>query len=392
MTVTAGTPPGPAGRRPRRQHALPERGAGGPDRGRGAEAASEVGVRLPRRHIRLVAADGGRRPAVRRQPERHGLRARREERLHRLDVHREERRAHRAGVRRAQRRSGLHASTSATPARTSTRSTPRPGRCAGPGEWTSTRSRASPARRRSTASACTCRSSSLEETAANQPGYECCTFRGSVAALDAATGDVIWQTYFVPPARSRSARTPPGHHAVGAVGRRRCGRRRPSTRSAVRLRRDRQHLQRHRRRADDRRGHGARPQDRRAQVVEAAHRGRRVRLPRRRRELPGEGRARTSTSARRRCSSTRATAVTSSCSGRSRGWPTRSTRTSEGELLWQYRAGQGSIWGGIQWGMAADGDSVVLPGLRHPHAEARRAPRGEPHDAASASGISRRRR
>ena len=28
--------------------------------------------------------------------------------------------------------------------------------------------------------------SSLEETAASQPGYECCTFRGSVAALDTA--------------------------------------------------------------------------------------------------------------------------------------------------------------------------------------------------------------
>ena len=42
--------------------------------------------------------------------------------------------------------------------------------------------------------------SSLEETAANQPGYECCTFRGSVVALSPATGDVIWQTWFVPPA------------------------------------------------------------------------------------------------------------------------------------------------------------------------------------------------
>ena len=41
---------------------------------------------------------------------------------------------------------------------------------------------------------------SLEETAASQSAYECCTFRGSVAALSSATGEVIWQTYFVPPA------------------------------------------------------------------------------------------------------------------------------------------------------------------------------------------------
>ena len=42
--------------------------------------------------------------------------------------------------------------------------------------------------------------SSLEETAANQTGYQCCTFRGSVAALSPATGEVIWPIYFVPPA------------------------------------------------------------------------------------------------------------------------------------------------------------------------------------------------
>ena len=39
--------------------------------------------------------------------------------------------------------------------------------------------------------------SSLEETAAGQPGYECCTFRGSLMAVDARSGDVLWQTYTV---------------------------------------------------------------------------------------------------------------------------------------------------------------------------------------------------
>jgi polyvinyl alcohol dehydrogenase (cytochrome) len=36
--------------------------------------------------------------------------------------------------------------------------------------------------------------SSYEELLAMSPAYECCTFRGSVLALDAATGKTIWQT------------------------------------------------------------------------------------------------------------------------------------------------------------------------------------------------------
>ena len=39
---------------------------------------------------------------------------------------------------------------------------------------------------------------SLEEVSAVDPNYQCCTFRGSVAALDAFTGRKIWQTYIIP--------------------------------------------------------------------------------------------------------------------------------------------------------------------------------------------------
>jgi polyvinyl alcohol dehydrogenase (cytochrome) len=39
--------------------------------------------------------------------------------------------------------------------------------------------------------------SSYEE-GGKPPGYACCTFRGSVVALDARTGDVIWKTYTIP--------------------------------------------------------------------------------------------------------------------------------------------------------------------------------------------------
>ncbi|HEY2904536.1 MAG TPA: PQQ-binding-like beta-propeller repeat protein [Vicinamibacterales bacterium] len=39
--------------------------------------------------------------------------------------------------------------------------------------------------------------SSIEEVMGAKPDYPCCTFRGSVIAYDAATGDEIWKTYTV---------------------------------------------------------------------------------------------------------------------------------------------------------------------------------------------------
>jgi polyvinyl alcohol dehydrogenase (cytochrome) len=42
-----------------------------------------------------------------------------------------------------------------------------------------------------------------EEGQGGRPQYECCTFRGSVSALDAGTGRVVWKTYMVEETRSR---------------------------------------------------------------------------------------------------------------------------------------------------------------------------------------------
>jgi polyvinyl alcohol dehydrogenase (cytochrome) len=51
--------------------------------------------------------------------------------------------------------------------------------------------------------------SSTEDTAAANPGYACCTFRGSVAALDIAGGKIVWKSYTVleepQPTRKNSA-------------------------------------------------------------------------------------------------------------------------------------------------------------------------------------------
>jgi polyvinyl alcohol dehydrogenase (cytochrome) len=46
-----------------------------------------------------------------------------------------------------------------------------------------------------------------EETAAAMPDYECCTFRGSLTALDATTGEVVWKTYTVDEPRRRGTST-----------------------------------------------------------------------------------------------------------------------------------------------------------------------------------------
>lgn len=47
--------------------------------------------------------------------------------------------------------------------------------------------------------------SSDEEVAAIDPAYDCCTFRGSIAAVDAGTGDILWRTYTNPGTEPGSA-------------------------------------------------------------------------------------------------------------------------------------------------------------------------------------------
>jgi polyvinyl alcohol dehydrogenase (cytochrome) len=40
--------------------------------------------------------------------------------------------------------------------------------------------------------------SSYEEVSGSNPRYECCSFRGSLVALGAATGNILWQSYTIP--------------------------------------------------------------------------------------------------------------------------------------------------------------------------------------------------
>ena len=52
----------------------------------------------------------------------------------------------------------------------------------------------------------------------------------------------------------------------------------------------------------------------------------------------------------------------------------------DGDVVWQYRAGQGGVLGGIEWGSAVDAEQCLLRRLRHHPSATRRAARGESRD------------
>jgi polyvinyl alcohol dehydrogenase (cytochrome) len=60
--------------------------------------------------------------------------------------------------------------------------------------------------------------SSYEESQGADPRYECCTFRGSVSALDAATGRVIWKTSMIPDPLQRRGTSTAGVPLWGPSG------------------------------------------------------------------------------------------------------------------------------------------------------------------------------
>jgi polyvinyl alcohol dehydrogenase (cytochrome) len=60
--------------------------------------------------------------------------------------------------------------------------------------------------------------SSREEWMASDPRYPCCTFRGFMAALDAASGKIIWKTYTIPEAARPTTRNKAGTQLSGPSG------------------------------------------------------------------------------------------------------------------------------------------------------------------------------
>ncbi len=60
--------------------------------------------------------------------------------------------------------------------------------------------------------------SSGEEVGGSDPRYSCCTFRGSVTALDGATGKTIWKSYTIPDAPQPTRKNQQGVQLYGPSG------------------------------------------------------------------------------------------------------------------------------------------------------------------------------
>ena len=134
-----------------------------------------------------------------------------------------------------------------------------------------------------------------EEGQGGTPRYECCTFRGSVTALNANTGAVIWKTYTVDELKSRG-KNKEGVALWGPAGGGIWAAPTIDREAQGRVRRHRQRLRRSAA-SHHRRGARARHRHRQAAVVAAAAAQRRVgrRVPRERHqqpELPGGARSR----------------------------------------------------------------------------------------------------
>lgn len=60
--------------------------------------------------------------------------------------------------------------------------------------------------------------SSFEEALGPDPNFQCCTFRGSVVALDAATGKKLWQTFTISEAAKPTRKNAAGKQQYGPSG------------------------------------------------------------------------------------------------------------------------------------------------------------------------------
>lgn len=201
--------------------------------------------------------------------------------------------------------------------------------------------------------------SSLEETAASQPGYACCSFRGSVAAIDINDGHTIWQTYMVEPPQELG-RTPQGVPLLGPSGvgvwssptvdRKRgvvyvttgntySGKTAAPTTDAILA-------------LDPRTGAIKWSKQLTIDDVFGCRAGSANCVDKAGPDFDF---------------GTPATLATTKAGrdllilGQKSGMAYAVDPDKQGALVWEYRAGQGSLWGGIQWGVAVDSERVYLP-------------------------------
>jgi polyvinyl alcohol dehydrogenase (cytochrome) len=199
---------------------------------------------------------------------------------------------------------------------------------------------------------------SIEETVAAQQGYQCCTFRGSLNALDARTGEVLWRTFTVPDAepvgKNAAGVTLWGPAGVGiwaaptidvkrhliyaATGNTYSAPAQPTADAIVCV--------------DPQTGSIKWIKQMTAQDVFGCRAG-----GANCGEKPGPD-ADIGTPA---MLVTRADGHDVIVVGQKSGMAFAIDPDSQGDIIWQYRAGEGSIWGGIQWGAAVDAERAYFP-------------------------------
>ena len=360
--------------------------AGRPHRRAGAEALAEVGVRLSRRDVGLVAADRRRRArcssaartarctrSTRRAAASTG-RSRRRAACGRRCRSAARRRGRLRGVLRRHRRQRLRARRGDRHA------------SSGRAGSTSIRTRGSPGRRRSTGACCTCRSRRWRKPRPASPATSAARSAAASNALDAKTGATCGGPTRCPK-RSRWARTPPASRCWGPSG--------VGIWSAPTI--DVKRGVVYAGTGNTYSGAGAadqptrivalRPEERRDQVDQAAHGGRRVRLPRRHAPTAARRRVPISTSARRRCWSPCADGRDIIVARRrSRAWRTRIDPGQAGRVALAVPRRRRIDLGRHSVGRGGRRRARLLPGVRHPHAETRRAARGRRQRPASAPG------
>jgi polyvinyl alcohol dehydrogenase (cytochrome) len=200
--------------------------------------------------------------------------------------------------------------------------------------------------------------SSIEETAAAQPGYECCTFRGSLNALDANTGAVLWRTFTVPEpqavGRNTAGTTLWGPSGVGiwsaptidvkrsavyaTTGNTYSAPMQPTGDAIVAF--------------DLKTGTITWIKQLTAQDVFGCRAG-----SANCGEKPGPDADLGTPAMLTTLPDGRDVIVV----GQKSGMAYAIDPDKDGAMLWQYHAGEGSLWGGIQWGAAVDGDRAYFP-------------------------------
>jgi len=200
--------------------------------------------------------------------------------------------------------------------------------------------------------------SSIEETAAAQAGYQCCTFRGSLNALDARDGAVLWRTFMVPEPQ------PSGKNAAGVAVWGPAG---VGIWSAPTIDAKRNLVY-----AATGNTYSAPAQPTADAIVALDPASGAIKWIKQFTAQDVFGCRAGSPNCGEKAGpdfdiGTPAMLVTLPDNrdvlivGQKSGMTFAIDPDKEGAILWQYRAGEGSIWGGVQWGAAVDGERAYFP-------------------------------